>query len=353
MQSDEEDREKRAMNQEDAKYPWMTPVKTAPIEHWQRGKYGETILTLGSCFSNHMGLHLQQLGYPVLVNPYGTLYNPLSIAQAIEFLLTPSIPHSPEELLEQDGLFHSPWHHSEFSASSKEDTWEKIRSAWNAAHNYLCTAQHVWITFGTTFVYESKAHPGQIVANCHKQPEKNFIRRRADLSECVHAMQQVLFSLRRINPSVHFLFTVSPIRYIRDGLSESNLSKSTLRLLCEELKNQFHTPNLPHPAGANYFPAFEIMMDELRDYRFYAADMLHPSEQAIQYIADRLIAFWAVPEEEEGRRQMVELYKLARHRPFRAEKMEEHIQSIRIKADLLRKKYPNLVVPKGIERLYE
>ncbi len=323
-------------------FEWVTPVAISPLPKHLQGRYEDAILTLGSCFSERLGTHIQRLGYNVVVNPYGTLYNPLSIAQAIDFLLSPSLPHSSDDLFEHHHLYHSAMHHGTFSAESKEVVMERIAEQWQQGHQQLLKARHLWITFGTTFVYYDQ-DTNRVVANCHKLPERCFIRRRTSLEQCVEAMEAALARLRTVNPGIHLLFTVSPVRYLRDGLENNALSKSTLRLLCDELCTRFSSDD-PFGGGAVYFPSFEIMTDELRDYRFYAQDMVHPSEVATDYIAAKMLSSWADETEQEIRQACTALRKLAQHRPLNLDQREQHQLLVEKKIQQIRNKYPTLEI---------
>ena len=209
---------------------------------------------------------MRHLGYDVLVNPYGTLYNPISICDTLEDLLRD----------EQHGLYYSLRHHSAIYGESLEEAQEATDQLWHTAHNRLAEADWLWITLGTTQVYYL-AEDGRAVANCQQLPARLFDRRDLSLELLQERMLATLSQLLAKHP-LQVVLTVSPVRYLQDGLAESNLSKSKLRILCDTLCRE-----LP---ACHYFPAYEILHDELRDYRFYASDLTHPSEEAIDYIAD-------------------------------------------------------------------
>ena len=221
---------------------------------------------LGSCFSDEIGEQMQQRYLHVTCNPFGTLYNPLSIAQAINYQLPMTNDQLP--LVEYDGLWHSMAHHGSFSRANREEAEEAVRGSIETMQQALKEATVVIVTFGTAWVYEKE---GAIVGNCHKLPESCFTRRRLTVEEIVAAWQPILAQY----PDKHWLFTVSPIRHIRDGLHENQLSKATLLQAVEQL--------------GDYFPSYEIMLDELRDYRFYADDLVHPSSMAVNYIWERFV----------------------------------------------------------------
>lgn len=246
----------------------QTIVDITPSQ-WKIG-YEDKILMLGSCFSDEIGGQMQQRYLQVTCNPFGTLYNPLSIAQAIS--LQPSA-FSPQ-LVYHEGLWHSMAHHGSFSRADKNEAEQAVRSSIDTMQQALNEASVVIVTFGTAWVYEKDGH---IVGNCHKLPESCFVRRRLTVEEIVAAWKPVLESY----PDKHWLFTVSPIRHIKDGLHENEISKATLLLALEAISHQL--------SAVSYFPSYEIMLDELRDYRFYADDLVHPSSLAVNYIWERFV----------------------------------------------------------------
>jgi len=235
---------------------------------WKIG-YEDKILMLGSCFSDEIGEQMAQRYLHVTCNPFGTLYNPLSIAQALTMTEMP-------DLVEHEGLWHSMAHHGSFSRADKEEAEQAIRASIETMQKALKEATVVIVTFGTAWVYEMKGEGLPVtgygvVGNCHKLPESCFTRRRLTVEEIVEAWKPILAQY----PDKHWLFTVSPIRHIRDGLHENQLSKATLLQAVEQL--------------GDYYPSYEIMLDELRDYRFYADDLVHPSSLAVNYIWERFV----------------------------------------------------------------
>ncbi len=230
---------------------------------------------LGSCFSDEIGEQMKQRYLNVTCNPFGTLYNPLSIANAINY--KSSIINHQLPLVEYDGMWHSMAHHGSFSRPTQEEAEQAVRDSIDTMQRALEEATVVIVTFGTAWVYEMN---GEIVGNCHKLPESSFTRRRLTVEEIVAAWQPILERY----PDKHWLFTVSPIRHIKDGLHENQLSKATLLQAVEGLSLPFMEGQ-----GVGYFPSYEIMLDELRDYRFYADDLVHPSSMAVNYIWERFV----------------------------------------------------------------
>ena len=231
--------------------------------------YDNQFLLVGSCFTENISKKLSQAFFRTAVNPFGVLYNPLSIAQMFNYILSNKRP----ELVPYNGLWHSMLHHGSFSASSKETTAEAVNRSIVEGQQAIKNADVLIITFGTAWVYEQN---GMIVSNCHKMPATSFVRRRLSVEHIANTWTELMSHPQLQNK--RFIFTVSPIRHLNDGLHENQLSKSTLLLAIDKLTKM---------SGAEYFPSYEIVMDELRDYRFYAEDMLHISSTAVDYIWER------------------------------------------------------------------
>lgn len=258
---------------------------------WKIG-YEDKILMVGSCFSDEIGAQMTQRALQVTCNPFGTLYNPLSIAQALT--MTEMM-----ELIQHEGLYHSMAHHGSFSRTDKTEAEQAVRASIQTMQQALQEATVVIVTFGTAWVYEMCIdHVWSIVGNCHKLPESTFTRRRLSVDEIVAAWQPILERY----PDKHWLFTVSPIRHIKDGLHENQLSKATLLQAVEQL--------------GDYFPSFEIMLDELRDYRFYADDLVHPSSLAVNYIWERFIGTYCTPQTRNEMTLRWKQWKQSQHRPL-------------------------------------
>ena len=228
-----------------------------------------SLLMLGSCFTTEVGQLLAADGLDVCINPTGNVYNPLSAAKTLVNLAR-GRRYDADELIEVQGLWRSLDHHTRLAAPTPEEAIEKINRSMEIGGEALSRATDVIITFGTAYVFERR---GEVVCNCHKLPDREFIRRRLSVDEIVNAWQPLIeqFSDKR------FIFTVSPIRHKADGLHGNQLSKATLLLAIDSFK------------GADYFPAYEIMIDELRDYKFYAADEVHPAPEAVEIIHRRFL----------------------------------------------------------------
>lgn len=260
---------------------------------WQIG-YEDKILLVGSCFADSIGQMMAQRGLSVTCNPFGTLYNPVSIAQA---MLMRELP----PLVEQDGLWHSMAHHGSFSHATEEETREAVTQSIETMRRALEEANVVIVTFGTAWVYEMN---GEVVGNCHKIPAEQFTRRRLSADE-IEALWRPIIARY---PDKHWLFTVSPIRHIKDGLHENQLSKATLLQAVEAIRNQ--------QSVVSYFPSYEIMLDELRDYRFYAEDLVHPSPVAIQYIWERFAEVFCTPQTRNEMQIRLKQWKCTHHIPL-------------------------------------
>ena len=252
----------------------QTPVtlEPAPVAI----SYQDRIAVLGSCFADEIGGRLAAAGFRSLSNPFGALFNPVSIGNAIARLES-GMPFTAEDVVEMGagaGLFCSFSHHTSFARETPEAFLENANQALAEASAFWKECNRVIITLGTAWAFRQD-ETGETVANCLKRPGTEFTRYRLTVAQCA----AILRGLVQRHPGKQFIFTVSPVRHLADGAHGNQLSKSTLLLATE---------------GLPYFPAYEIMMDELRDYRWWAEDMVHPTKQAAAYICDRFIE-WALP----------------------------------------------------------
>lgn len=274
--------------------------KGFPINHIDR------IMLLGSCFTDEIGSRLERRYFNPCVNPFGALYNPISIAKAIDCLINKP-KFSEDDLFEHNGLWHSFMHHSRFSSRSKETALDNINASFSKAKEFFKTANVFIITFGTAFIY-SLADSGEIVANCHKLPASTFVRRKISIDEITHRWSSLIKTINKINPNARIIFTVSPIRHLADGAHGNQSSKATLLLAIDKLIEQNQT--------CSYFPSYEIVLDELRDYRFYAADMKHPSDVAVDYIFERFAETYFSKETISKLKDFEKLWKMKNHIPM-------------------------------------
>lgn len=233
---------------------------------------GDNLFFVGSCFTDHIGSWLGSLWLPVTCNPWGVLFNPASIARSLSRAASPDRDYSPPVAPDvQSGIFYSFDHHGQFSSPDREALISQIADAESQASAQFSAARHVFVTLGTAWVYE---HDGQVVANCHKFPASQFTRRMLSVDEIVTLFLPLI-------GQKHWLFTVSPIRHVRDGLHANQLSKATLLLAIHRLCEQF-------PGQVEYVPVYELFLDDLRDYRFYADDLVHPSSQGVMFVRQLL-----------------------------------------------------------------
>lgn len=272
--------------------------------------HSDHLALIGSCFTEHLGDRLRRVKFRTLINPNGIVYNPVSIGQCIGRALAPE-PYTREALFALNDLWHSWDHHGHFSAPAAEETLERIQRAFDEARTVLtgsCTC--LMITLGTAQVHRL-AETGQVVANNHKAPATWFTHHTLRVQEVIDALAPALETLAHRRPGLRVVLTVSPVRHLRLGMVENQRSKAVLVLACAELERLF--PN------AWYFPAYELLLDDLRDYRFYAPDMLHPAQPAIQYIWDYFCR--AVFSESTIRliQRLEKLLLASAHRPFNPE----------------------------------
>ena len=295
----------------------------------------DCLMALGSCFATGMGERLADAKFRCDVNPYGVLYNPSSISAALREIVAGK-SYGRQDLFFFRECWHSPMHHGDFSSPDAEETLQRINTRIAGAHREIFNLDCLLITFGTAWVY-GQNETGRIVANCHKQPEKCFTRRRLTVGEIVTDYTSLLSGLLARNPKLRVLFTVSPIRHVRDGLHANQLSKSTLLLAVDRLQEAF-------PGNVFYFPAYELVLDELRDYRFYAEDLVHPSEPAVRYVWERFSSVCFSAETLRIIEESENIRKSLAHKPFHPESEEykRFLGQIVLKIDRLNGKYPYL-----------
>lgn len=266
----------------------QTPVETGPLP--LHISFKDKIVLLGSCFSATMGERLAALGFDALTNPFGQLYNPVSIANAVT-RLSSGIPFGEDDCAELGagaGLVCSFSHHTSFARKTAVEFLENANASLSEASAFWKEANKVVITLGTAWCFK-RLETGETVANCLKRPAAEFERYRLDPATAESVLDRII----ERNPDKEFFLAVSPIRHLADGPQGNSVSKATLVLAADGLCRR-------HPDRVCYFPSYEILLDELRDYRFYAEDLVHPSSQAASYIADRFIDA-VVPEEEKIR----------------------------------------------------
>jgi hypothetical protein len=238
--------------------------------------YNDKVLFLGSCFASSIGKQMQAGKFRVLINPAGTVFNPVSVCNTLD-IITSGRKFETGDLYFHNGTYLSLYHYTDFSSYDPVSLLDKINSGLSEALGFLKECRFLFITLGTARVYRLK-ETGQIVSNCHKIPSEYFTQELLTVHEIRNLLEHQLDRLRELFPEMKVIFTISPVRHLKDGAHGNQISKSLLLLSVEEL--------LAHHTSPDYFPAYELVMDELRDYRFYDDDMMHPSALAINYIWD-------------------------------------------------------------------
>ncbi len=279
---------------------FRTEIEIQKAEH-QIG-YCSKVLSLGSCFAQSIGDKLLASKFDACVNPVGVLFNPLSICAAIERFEHRTMVNSTEIECGAESYFHFDFHGS-LSASTPQEALAGINAAVERGARAIEQCDTIIITLGTVWVYEL-VESGRVVANCHKQPSKRFVRRAMGIDEVVEALGAVVAHYA----DKRFIFSVSPVRHLAEGLAENSLSKATLRVALSQIVSQF--------SNASYFAAYEIMIDDLRDYRFYGEDMLHPSPQAVEYIWSKFVESNISPQAHQTMKSVESIVRAAAHRPL-------------------------------------
>ena len=270
--------------------------------------YSTRLMMLGSCFTENIGEKFLYHKFDVEVNPCGIVYNPVSVANTLRLLLDGK-EFAPQDLIFANGKWASLWHHGEFSSPDRSACLAAINSRMRQARMRLAALDVLIVTWGTAWVY-THLRSGVIVANCHKLPAREFERHRLSVEAIVDDYARLLSRLWETNPSLCVIFTVSPIRHWKDGAHGNQVSKATLLLAADMLQRRF--------SGVDYFPSYEIVLDELRDYRFYADDMLHPSPLAVEYIWERFCDTYLSPSVLPLMARVDRINKGVAHRPFDA-----------------------------------
>ncbi len=295
------------------------PIPTAPSLLNHRSK----VLTMGSCFAASMGARLSLLPLEVKTQPCGTLFHPFSITRALSGVVS-------EEVYEQNGYYLHPDYHSVFTATSSDELLDDVRSVSAEVSEFMAGSDFLLLTWGTSFSYFDK-HLNKLVANCHKMPADRFEKRLSTVDEIVSDFHSLLSTLPY---TTQVVLTVSPVRHTKDGMLENQVSKSTLRIAADIVSKRFE--------NVHYFPAYEIMLDELRDYRFYESDMIHPNQQAQDYIWERFKAAYFDSELLTISKKWDSIYRTLGHRPHPA-KLIDHRRVLEVLlAELNSEKYQEI-----------
>ena len=313
---------------------FRTPVEL-PDGSWQIS-HSDPLLLMGSCFSEHIGQLLVENKFTCDVNPFGVLYNPASMARALGELCDGKV-YAASDLVCRRGEWHSMMHHGSFSAADPAECLARINRRLSEGAARLREAKWLILTWGTARVYEWEGD-GRVAGNCHKFPAREFCRRLLTSEEIIASHRSLIQRLLTLNPALQILLTVSPIRHAKDGMHGNQVSKATLLLAADALCDCF--PNVCH-----YFPSYEIVMDELRDYRFYADDMLHPSPIAVAYVWECFSQIFT-PGTRTCIQQWESIRKALAHRPFHPETEEYRtfLRQILLKIEAMKEKFPYLDV---------
>lgn len=266
--------------------------------------YLDPVMFLGSCFASEIGSQLEEGRIPVLINPAGAVYNPVSVRNILEIIID-NREFTKSDLYNYNGSYISFFHNTAFSSPDPEKVLERINGRTKAAHEFLASSKFLFITFGTARVYRL-AESGMIVSNCHKLPQERYKRELLTVEEIVRLWSEILDRLHTVYPHLHIVFTISPVRHWKDGAHANQVSKSVLILAVEKL--------LAHSSLPGYFPAYELLLDDLRDYRYYDDDMLHPSSKGVEYIWEAFARSFIESETYGTRKEVVRIVMAARHR---------------------------------------
>ncbi len=290
------------------------------------------IVMFGSCFAEHIAQRLVRSRIPTVSNPMGVTYNPLSIAASIGRLID-NRPYTADDLFCHNGIWASLMHHSRFSHDDQQKTLDAINREYEQGRHQLLIADFVIITLGSSYIYEKE---GQVVNNCHKLPARQFSERQLSVDDVVTSLTDCIKKIHSVNPLAKIIFTVSPIRYMGRGAHNGQINKSTLLLAVSQLCQQQDI--------CSYFPSYEIVMDELRDYRFYAADMIHLADIAIDYIWERFCETYFPTETIKLIEKIEKINKMLAHRPLHtdSETYKQFIENRNRQIDEIRAQYPEI-----------
>lgn len=299
-----------------------------------------TLLLMGSCFTENIGEKLRRHKFTTLENPNGILFNPVSVAEAIHSYIN-NRQIAVTDVFQHNETWHSWKHHSRFSGITAEDCVAKINASTANAHAYLKQTDYLLITLGSAWVYTltdqaAIAEEGSVAANNHKAPANWFARRLMTATETFEIINVMLQQLTLFNPRLHVIFTISPVRHLREGVIDNNRSKAVLIQAVHQLVEQTEQ--------TCYFPAYELVIDDLRDYRFYAEDLVHPNYQATQYVWKKFTEACMNEETRSLMKEIAEINLACQHKPFNPSTTQHRhfLSSYQTKARLLKEKYPYL-----------
>lgn len=317
---------------------FQLPFSVPPFQ--QKITHSSPVLLTGSCFTENIGNWMKEMKFDVLQNPNGILFNPISVCSSLRSYIKPRIYLADDVFYLNEG-WHSWQHHSRFSAVTAEEALEKINNAQQSAHDFLKRAEWIIITLGSAFVYFLEEN-GMPVANCHKAPAQSFKRRMLSIEEIVSELDITLHQLLHFNPSLKIIFTISPVRHAREGLTENNRSKARLIEAVHHLVNKFN--------HLYYFPAYELVIDVLRDYRFYDIDLVHPNYAATTFVIEHFKKSVIAEDANLICNAVKELVNAYKHKPFNptSEAHRKFLRSNLEKATRLQEAHPEIDLSKEI-----
>lgn len=286
--------------------------------------YASKSFMIGSCFIENIGEKLIKLGFNSLVNPFGVQYNPISIANVFDRIIHLK-EIDPSELFLHNELYHHYDFHGDFSKRNKQLMLQEINKNIRETHSYLTESNFLFITFGTSFAFFNK-DTNHIVGNCHKVPAYKFERKIISYQEMNNIWETTIEKIKQVNPNIQIVLTVSPIRHVSDGAEMNQLSKASLILLCHSLRQSFE--------NVNYFASYEILMDDLRDYRFYASDMVHVNQTAIDYIFDKFTMSYISEKSYGTMKKINNLQKDINHKPINIQS-EDYLKFLQKRIQLI------------------
>jgi hypothetical protein len=296
--------------------------------------YEDKLMLLGSCFSDHIGAKLLEAKFQTLFNPTGIVYDPISLAQHLS-AITNGKSFEASDLFQHNELWHSWLFHSDFSSTEQQETLKLMNEAILLSASQITSASYLFLTLGSAYGYvlKDKQVP---VANCHKAPKEWFDKKLFGIEEMVSVLQKSITELRRINPNIQIVFTVSPVKHIRDGVVENNRSKARLLEVAHTLSEQEN--------DCSYFPAYELVTDVLRDYRFYAPDMAHPNAQAVDWVFDFFCQTYFAKPTQQLKQEVLQVVSAKNHRPLHAttKAHQQFLKTFLAKTELLKLKLPGL-----------
>lgn len=315
-------------------FPLQTEIKIEKTDF--QIDHQTPVLTIGSCFSDNIGNLLESYKFQVLRNPFGVLYNPVSIAQVLRFAMTKK-NIEPNDLIQHNNLWHSFHFHGSFSSKNIDETLKKTNATIIECHQFLSQTEFLIVTLGTSWVYEH-VNTGTIVSNCHKIQEKAFNRYRLTIDAISKDWISLITQLQNFNPKLKIIFTISPVRHLKDGAHENQLSKSSLLLAVDEIQKKTGTQS------TIYFPSYEIIMDELRDYRFYTSDMIHISDVATQYVFEKFKSTFFQAPTIRCMNEIRQIVQASEHRFLtdNTQEIKKFADSFLTKIEEIEKKYPGL-----------